>query len=136
MPLMTWYDVTLRADFLSLIPEPIFDAVIGNPPYAPAEKFVRHAIQFLKPEGILIYLLPLNFLASMGRVVLFDLHYPIKTVYVCNDRPSFTGDDKSDSREYAFFIWEKGYAGETTVRTSLSYPKNKDRYGNHQLQLL
>lgn len=47
-------------DFLEAEPEPIFDAVVMNPPFGNRAyvKHVMHAYKFLKPEGILVTILP------------------------------------------------------------------------------
>ena len=134
MPLKNWYDTPLRGDYLQWEAEPVFDCVIGNPPYHLAEAFIRQSLKFLKPYGELIYLLPLNFLASMGRYRLFVHEYPLWQLIVCSDRPSFTGDGGTDSREYAFFHWKKDI-GDPTIQWALSYPRNKDKYGNYQQSL-
>lgn len=135
MPLMNWYDHTVRADYLDMIPSPLFDLIIGNPPYDQAESFVCQSLKFLKNDGELIYLLPLNFLASMGRYTLFVHEYPLEQVIICSDRPSFTGDGKTDSREYAFFKWKRNNQTASTIHWALSYPRNKDKYGNFQNSL-
>ncbi len=46
-----------HGDFLAAIPEPIFDRVVANPPFAPSQadiKHVLHALRFLKPGGLLV----------------------------------------------------------------------------------
>lgn len=44
-------------DFLTVEPAPVFDRVVMNPPFAPAQAdidHVNHALKFLKPGGILV----------------------------------------------------------------------------------
>ncbi len=43
-------------DFLTLEPEPIYDRVVMNPPFAKQQdiKHVLHALKFLKPDGLLV----------------------------------------------------------------------------------
>lgn len=50
----------LTANFLETIPEPIYDAVVMNPPFYGKHymKHLRHAYKFLKPGGVLISVLP------------------------------------------------------------------------------
>lgn len=50
----------LTANFLETIPEPIYDAVVMNPPFYGKHyaKHLRHAYKFLKPGGVLISILP------------------------------------------------------------------------------
>ena len=49
-----------RGNFLELVPEPVFDVVLMNPPFYGTHYMahVRHAMQFLKPMGRLIAVLP------------------------------------------------------------------------------
>jgi SAM-dependent methyltransferase len=77
----------VHADFLSLPPSPEFDLIIGNPPWvsfsgrhaqkAPSNvfgkgwrslhsAFVEHSIQWLKPGGILAFLVPYSFCYQGG----------------------------------------------------------------------
>lgn len=135
LPVTCDYDIVTRCDFLQLTPEPVFDCIIGNPPFYCAEAIVRKAWHFLKPEvrSEIIFLLPLNFLASMGRYKLFHHDFPLHQLIVCSDRPSFTGDGKTDSREYAFFHWKRSEP-DSRIRWSLSYPAHKDKYGYAQKQ--
>ena len=46
----------LRGDFLDLDPDPIFDRVVMNPPFAKQADIIHvtHALKFLKPGGILV----------------------------------------------------------------------------------
>lgn len=50
----------LTANFLECPPRPIYDWVVMNPPFAGRHyvKHVRHALKFLKPEGLLVAALP------------------------------------------------------------------------------
>jgi predicted RNA methylase len=43
-------------DFLTQVPEPIYDRVVMNPPFAKQAdiKHVLHALKFLKPDGLLV----------------------------------------------------------------------------------
>ncbi len=45
-----------RGDFLEQPPEPVYDRVVMNPPFARQAdiKHVRHALGFLKPDGLLV----------------------------------------------------------------------------------
>lgn len=48
--------IVVETDFLGLTPEPIFDRVVANPPFAKRADIhhVRHAYKFLKPGGMLV----------------------------------------------------------------------------------
>ena len=94
-------------DFLMASLDANYDLIVGNPPYRYAEEFVRKSYELLVPNGAMIFLLRLNFLASRKRATgLFSDIRP-KKVYVLATRPSFTGDNKSDDNEYGLFLWTK-----------------------------
>lgn len=46
----------IKADFLSVTPDPIYNRVVMNPPFARQQdiKHVNHALKFLKPDGLLV----------------------------------------------------------------------------------
>lgn len=91
-------------DFLKMRPAPVFDLVVGNPPYKFAEQFVRLSMASLREGGRLVFLLRLAFLESERRLKLWR-DYPLKEVWVFPKRPSFTGNGKSDATAYAAFVW-------------------------------
>lgn len=91
----------------ALDPETIWpdaDLIISNPPFRQAEAFCRKALASVAQGGCVAMLLRLAFLESATR---FDFHaqYPVTSLHVFSSRPSFTGDGKSDSAAYAWFVW-------------------------------
>ena len=67
-----------------------------------------------------MYFLKLTFLESKSRKQLFE-QYPPKTIWVSSSRIpcAKNGDfDKypSSAVAYAWYIWEKGYVGQTVVK--------------------
>ena len=97
-----------------------FHLVIGNPPYALAEAFVRKSLDLLPSGGYIYFLLQLNFLGSRGRQVGLFAEFPPQYIYVLTRRPSFfsvEGKAKStDANNYAMYLWQKGYQGPTTLK--------------------
>lgn len=93
--------------------------IITNPPYRYAEEFVTKALETVAEGQKVAMFLRIQFLESKKRALLFK-KYPIKTIYVASGRiecainGDFTG--KPSAACYAWFIWEKGYKGETTVK--------------------
>lgn len=95
-------------------------AIITNPPFKLAEKFVEKAMGLLNVGDLCIYLLRIQFLESKSRKELFA-KYPPKYVYVNSERIKVEKNgefDKYNAKTQCFcwFIWEKGYVGETIVR--------------------
>lgn len=83
-----------------------FDAIIFNPPFSLAMDFIQHAINTVRPSGFVVSLCRLNFLGSDRRNAWLRYHPPT-WIYVHGKRMSFTPDGKTDSIEYAHFVWEK-----------------------------
>jgi hypothetical protein len=109
------YTHWIQGDYLSSEAAPLFDLIIGNPPYTLAEPFIRRALRQLKPAGSLIFLLRLAFLAGQDRGRGLWRDYPPAHIGVCSRRPSFTGNGKTDATDYAIFVWRAGWQGETRL---------------------
>ena len=95
--------------------------IITNPPYKYAKEFVEHAIEVVETGKKVAMFLRLQFLEGKSRRALFD-KYPPKFVYVasgrilCAKNGDFTNKNIGSAMAYAWFIWEKGYQGDTIVR--------------------
>ena len=98
--------------------------IITNPPYRLAQQFVEHALECV--DGKVAMLCKLAFLEGKARYSLFQKN-PIKTVYVFSKRLPLTkeGDTRKQSSmiPFAWFVWEKGYTGKTTVEWILTGDK-------------
>lgn len=85
------------------------DLVICNPPYSLAREFVTTYRYVGRTSA---FLLRLGFLASQSRAPWWAEDPPAH-VLVLPSRPSFTGDGKSDSADYAWVVFKgktpKGY---------------------------
>ena len=97
--------------------------IISNPPYKYAKEFVEHALK-LVPDGHKVAMfLKLQFLEGKARRELFE-EYPPKTVYVASGRLlcAKNGDFEGmragggSAVAYAWYVWEKGYAGDTIFK--------------------
>lgn len=91
--------------------------IVTNPPYKYAREFVEHAIE-LVPDGRKVCMfLKLQFLEGKGRRELFE-KYPPKRVWVSSSRIPCgrNGNFEPSAVAYAWFIWEKGHHGETTLK--------------------
>lgn len=109
-----------NVDFLQSTKQ--FDGdIITNPPYRYAQEFVEHALDILTDGRKVVMFLKVQFLEGKARRKLFE-KYPPKKIYVSSGRLrcAMNGDfekyAKSNAVAYAWFIWEKGYKGDTVVR--------------------
>ena len=94
--------------------------IITNPPYKYAQKFIEKALEVIKDGNKICMFLKLQFLEGKGRRELFKKNPP-KVVYVSSSRLNCAKNgkfenDRSSAVAYAWFIWEKGYKGETIIR--------------------
>lgn len=94
--------------------------IITNPPYKYAREFVEHALEII-PDGCKVAMfLKIQFLETKGRRELFE-KYPPKTVYVASGRLACAKNGDFGSRSlgamcYAWYVWEKGYHGDTVLK--------------------
>lgn len=108
-------------DFLSM-DNTFYDGdIITNPPFRPALDFVYKALSII-PEGRKVAMfLKVQFLEGKTRKELYKT-FPPKYVYVFSERINcaMNGDFDTYSSNgavaYAWYIWEKGFKGETTLR--------------------
>ena len=109
-------------DFLS-IAELHNGDIITNPPYKFAQQFVEKAMDLIPVGNKVAMFLKLTFLEGKNRRKMFE-KYPPKYVYVasgrllCAKNGEFDKISRSTSGAvaYGWFIWEKGFSGDPTVR--------------------
>lgn len=110
--------------------------IVTNPPYKYAKEWVEHSLELIENGNKVALFLPIQFLESDGRRELFK-NNPPETVYVCVNRilcginGDFTAKDKdgsviynkdgtpkrmSSAKCYAWFVWRKGYKGDTKIK--------------------
>lgn len=104
----------LKTDISELIEGYKPNAIFTNPPFNLAMDFIKKALEEVNENGFVIMLLRLNFLGSESRNTWLKNNMPYE-IYVHSKRMSFTGDGKTDSIEYAHFIWKKGHKGATKL---------------------
>ncbi|WP_193050131.1 class I SAM-dependent methyltransferase [Pseudoalteromonas undina] len=87
-----------------------YDMIITNPPFNLAQAFTEHALEMVKEGGLVIMLQRLNWLGSQKRKPMWQ-KLPLAAVYVHSKRPGFDPEkpSKTDSTEYAHFVFCKGY---------------------------
>jgi hypothetical protein len=108
------------ADFLAIDNQEWKGNIVTNPPYKYAQQFVEKALSII-PEGKKVAMfLKLQFLEGKARRALFRSTPPIR-VWVSSSRLNCAknGDfnaNQGGALAYAWFVWEKGYKGDTTVK--------------------
>lgn len=109
-------------DFLTWQPKRTYRWIAGNPPFSGAEAHVRRALA-MKPISGVAFLLRLAFLETVEREAFWREHPP-SDVWVFCRRPSFTGNNRTDSAAYAWFIWRTGTRPEPRIRWLWSTPED------------
>lgn len=106
-------------DFLDM--QETYDGdILTNPPFKLAEKFVEKGMDLLQDGNKLILFLKIQFLEGQKRKELFK-KYPPKYVYVNSARQLCAKDGEfhkytATTQFYAWYVWEKGYTGDTIIR--------------------
>lgn len=94
--------------------------IITNPPYKIAQQIIEHGLSIAKDGQKLALFLKLTFLESQARKKIFSENPP-KTIYISSSRlicakggdfEKYTGSAVA----YCWYIWEKGYKGNTTLK--------------------
>ena len=109
-------------DFFSINSRMYCD-IVTNPPYSIAKEFVEHALDIVDEGRKVLMFLRLLFLESKKRKELFE-KYPPRAIYVSSSRLQCAKGGNFDKYAngtgteiaYAWFLWEKGYSGDTVVR--------------------
>ncbi len=108
------------ADFLSPDNTTWDGDIITNPPYKYAQEFVEKALQIIPDGHKVAMFLKLTFLEGKARKHLFRIWPPCR-VYVSSSRLkcAMNGEFEkfsSSATAYAWFVWEKGFCGDTVVK--------------------
>ena len=98
----------IKQDYMkcNLIQSP--DLIITNPPFNIVLDFIKKSLKDVNDGGFVVMLLRLNFLGGKSRKDFWANNMP-KYTFVHHKRMSFTADKKTDSIEYAHFVWQKGF---------------------------
>lgn len=124
------YKLDMTADFLTMSAlglgsneQPAYD-ILTNPPYKYAKEFVLKALDILS-DGRKVYMfLKLTFLEGKARFKEVFSKYPPEKIYVFSERvlcaknAEFTKmrEGGGSAVAYAWFVWKKGYTGDTLVK--------------------
>lgn len=106
-------------DFLSIDNMDWNGDIITNPPYSLALEFIERAINIVHEVNKVAMFLRLLFLESKKRGAFFKLHPPKRIIVFSERIPCAKNGDFKDfsgsAVAYAWFIWVKGYKGETKL---------------------
>lgn len=109
-----------QIDFLSYFNNELETDILTNPPYKYAKEFVEKALEIQATGYYTVMFLKIQFLEGQARKKLFK-ECPPKYVYVNSSRQLCAMNGEFDRYKatalcYCWYIWEKGWKGETTVR--------------------
>lgn len=91
--------------------------IVTNPPYKYALDFIQHALEITEDGALICMFLKVQFLEGKARKTFFE-NYPPRTIWVSSSRIKCgkNGVFSESMVAYAWYVWEKGYKGSTTVR--------------------
>lgn len=116
-------DITTRGrdieqlDFLAYDSEQWQGDIITNPPYSCATDMVRKALSVVADGCKVAMWLRILYLESAERKRLFEEFPPVR-VWISSRRIPCGKDGKfgASAQGYAWYVWKKGYEGETTLK--------------------
>ncbi len=94
--------------------------IITNPPYKIALPFLEHALNVINTGNKVALFLRILFLEGKARGKFFK-NNPPKKIYIasgrlnCAKNGDFEKYKKSTAQAYAWFVWEKGFCGATSL---------------------
>jgi hypothetical protein len=104
-----------KGDYLKIDCANKYDLIITNPPFNIAIDIIKKALQEVKPNGIVVMLLRLNYFGSKERKLFWDENMP-EFCFVHHKRMGFTDAGGTDSIEYCHMIWHKGVQEYTKLK--------------------
>lgn len=110
-------------DFLNDTPEFVFDHIVSNPPFRFAEEFALKSLSILKTGKMLALLLPLVWISGFSSKRQWLPESPLLRLLPISPRPSMPPGrvilegikPGNGTKDFAWFVWEKGYVGDATV---------------------
>lgn len=118
------YKLNYVMDFLKFKPKKLLNIdIITNPPYKYAKEFIEHSLSIIENGNKVAMFLKIQFLEGKERKKLFQNFQP-KIIYVSSSRILCAKNAEFERMKagggsavaYAWFIWEKGYKGETIIK--------------------
>lgn len=123
------YPLDRKLDFLTATEADVpFDGylfdILTNPPYKKAKEFVLKGLELLPKNGSLYMFLKLTFLEGKARYNEIFSKTPPYKVYVFSERVMCAKNGEFERMKagggsataFAWFVWRKGYTGDTIVK--------------------
>lgn len=117
------YPLDKVMDFLTYNPAELHDAdIVTNPPFKYALEFIKHGLNIISDGHRVIMFMKIQFLESVKRYEELFVHKNLRYVYVCSHRQltvqnaEFDRENKVKTMCLAWFVFERGYYGEPTLR--------------------
>jgi methylase of polypeptide subunit release factors len=112
---VTASDITSGENFLSAKARPV-ECIVTNPPYALAQEFIEHALELMKPDGIVAMLLRCDFDHAKTRQHLFGKCPQFAMKLVLTKRIRWIENSiGSPSFNHAWFLWSWKHQGPPTL---------------------
>ena len=94
--------------------------IITNPPYKNTEAFITTALDIVATDKYVCFWLPIRYLSGIARKLLFA-KYPLHMVIISASRIMCARNGNfvtyaSSSIDFSWFIWKKGYTGDTILK--------------------
>lgn len=93
--------------------------IVTNPPFKYAQEFIEHALSIVPNGSKVCMFLKVQFLEGKTRKEFYE-KYPPKRIWVSSSRIEFGRNGKFDHKgsmlATAWYVWEKGFSGETTLK--------------------
>ena len=110
-------------DFLSIENQEWNGDIITNPPYKYAKDFIEKSLSIIPQGNKVAMFLKIQFLEGKERKKLFQA-FPPKVIYVSSSRILCAKNAEFERMiegggsavAYAWYVWEKGYKGDTIVK--------------------
>ena len=105
--------------------------ILTNPPFKLATQFVLHALDIATTGHKVIMFMPLTYLEGKTRWYNIYRTTPPQVIYVSTSRLAtsrlsrLTGEPDRGIMAFAWWVWEKGYTGETILRWFNTPPVNQ-----------
>ena len=110
-------DLISGQDFITVVPGEVpVPAIITNPPFGKAEAFIRRALMWTEPSGLVAMLTNIDFDSASTRIDLFRDHPAFYAKIVLLRRIVwFQRKDAHPSSNHCWLIWDWRHKGQPTI---------------------